>query len=199
MSALRPEEKASNKEIEQSHLGKRVIGNAATLGASLVGGSALLSRIVPLLSNLIPANLAAKGLSKVSPGLSKFFKGLTSTGYTINEGLDYLRNKINPEQNESQQNETQSPQRDPRDYINENGFPRLNQKQAKQKNLDESQVDDRDVIMNPKQQKPNLIEEEIKRFEQGYRQPQGQETLQEKQNGQGDAALMAALNKILSM
>jgi len=87
---MRPQKQASQKEVEQSYEPKKLLGQAASLAGGVAGGSAL-ARFIPLLSNLIPSSLAVKGLSKISPRLGNFFAGITSTGNTIDDGLDYLR------------------------------------------------------------------------------------------------------------
>jgi hypothetical protein len=111
---MRAKERAAESVVHQSKMPARALGAAAsTLGsfASVGLGSALLSRAIPFLNRSIPTELAVKGLSKIDPRLGKFFTGIFGSGYTVDEGLDYLRNEINPEEKqEVQQEQTEQPQ-----------------------------------------------------------------------------------------
>lgn len=96
---MRPDEEANRAEIERdqrfrSNVAKGV-GTAATLA---VGGAT--ARIMPFLSKFIPADLAMKGLSKVSPKMADFLKKGQAMGLNIEEGLDYIRGSITPKQPE---------------------------------------------------------------------------------------------------
>lgn len=93
MAIPRSDELAANKEVEQSYAPKKV-----------------LDRITPLLSNFIPAALAAKGISMISPRIGKFLRGITSSGFNLNEGLQYLRGQLGIE---DEQEEEEQPQSDP--------------------------------------------------------------------------------------
>lgn len=56
--------------------------------------SPLLARAVPLLNKLIPSSLAVKGLSKINPKLATFVTDSLAAGYTADNVLDYLRNRL---------------------------------------------------------------------------------------------------------
>jgi hypothetical protein len=58
----------------------------------------MLSRILPLLNNLIPKNLAFKGLSKIDPRIGRFLTSAASAGYTMDQALDYIRNQTQPQE-----------------------------------------------------------------------------------------------------
>jgi hypothetical protein len=98
---LRPDELASNSEIERSQerdrkLKKGVktavgVGTAA-LGASAIGG--LSSKIIPFLSEYIPENLAMKGINKVAPKVGDFLKRGMENGLDIKSGLNYLKENL---------------------------------------------------------------------------------------------------------
>ena len=79
-----------------SNVGK-VIKGAATTAA----GIGLYSKIAPFLSDLIPVDLAIKGISKFSPQLGNFLKKGQKMGLDIKEGIDYIKNNA-PQQEEEQ-------------------------------------------------------------------------------------------------
>lgn len=54
----------------------------------------MISRLLPLLSTLIPGNIASKALSKINPNIANFFQGAALGGYGIDESLDFLREKF---------------------------------------------------------------------------------------------------------
>jgi hypothetical protein len=96
---MRAKEAAAKKVLQQAEEPKQLIGAATALvsGATgLYGGSALVQRIIPFLSTYIPAGLAAKGLSNLDPRIEKYFKGIFGSGYTVDEGLDFLREQFTP-------------------------------------------------------------------------------------------------------
>jgi|ERR1700676_3735942 len=102
---MRPDERAAQTQVERSeNIRSTVKGGlkaAAGLGvAALTGGTAaaiapaISSRVLPFLSQYIPAGLAMKGLSKVNPTLGKFLKKGQEAGLDIKEGIDFIRNKL---------------------------------------------------------------------------------------------------------
>jgi len=97
---LRSDEAANEAEIERdqrfrSNVGKG-IGTAAALGGATVSG-ALASKVLPFLNKYIPQDLAIKGISKVSPRLGDFLKKGQSMGLNVEEGLNFIKDKL-PEQ-----------------------------------------------------------------------------------------------------
>lgn len=99
MAYLRPDEEASKKEIERS---KNMNRNAASLATSVAGGAALfgsgiVKNILPLLSEYVPAELAMKGINKISPKLGEYLRKGQESGLDIKEGLNFLRDKIQGE------------------------------------------------------------------------------------------------------
>src|ERR1700722_6626807 len=102
---MRPDERAALAQVERSeNIRSTVKGGlktAASLGAAaLTGGTAaaiapaISSRVLPFLSQYIPAGLAVKGLSKVNPTLGKFLKKGQEMGLDVKEGIDFIRNKL---------------------------------------------------------------------------------------------------------
>lgn len=63
-----------------------------------------MTKALPLLNKLIPAGLAVKGLSKMDGRLKQFFSSALSAGYTADHVLDYLRQRMQPAGQESEEN-----------------------------------------------------------------------------------------------
>ncbi len=97
MSYLRSGERASEEEVRRSKniesTVKRGVGAAATLGAAALGGP-IAARLAPFMSELIPVDLAVKGISKISPKLGSMLQAGMSAGLDIEDGIDFLRDKI---------------------------------------------------------------------------------------------------------
>jgi hypothetical protein len=97
MNSLRPDETAALSEIERSSDRDRKVKGSlgAIAGTGLAGASAALgSRIAPFLSELIPSDLAIKGISKIAPSIGNFLKKGQSMGLDIGEGLQFVRDSI---------------------------------------------------------------------------------------------------------
>ena len=95
--ALRSDEAANQAEVERDkkfrgNVGKG-IATAASLGSAVVAGP-LAARVMPFLNEYIPAALAVKGISKVSPKLGAFLKKGEEMGMNVQGGLDFLKEKI---------------------------------------------------------------------------------------------------------
>lgn len=110
-SFSRPDEQATQSEIDRQQsadrnlkgalkTGAKIAGTAATFGAAASTG--LGARILPFLSEYIPTDLALKGISKVSPGLGDFLKKGMSKGLSLKDGLDFIKNQINSGKSEGQ-------------------------------------------------------------------------------------------------
>jgi hypothetical protein len=94
---LRPDEQAAQDIIERSQKVnqnvKQGIKTIAGLGTATAGGAGI-AKILPFLSQYIPADLAMKGISKVSPKLGEFLKRGQAQGLDIKEGLNFIAEKI---------------------------------------------------------------------------------------------------------
>jgi len=66
--------------------------------------TALIGRALPFLNKLIPAGLAVKGLSKINPKLSNFISSSISAGYTSENVIDYLRDRMSSEGDKMEHN-----------------------------------------------------------------------------------------------
>lgn len=53
----------------------------------------MIDRILPLLNDLIPEDIAIKGISKVSPKLGEFIKSAALMGFSAKDSLGYLKNQ----------------------------------------------------------------------------------------------------------
>jgi hypothetical protein len=98
----RPDELASQSEIQRND---RLKGNLKKGASAILGtgasflGAGLTSKILPLLSEYIPTDLAIKGISKVSPMIGDFLKKGQRFGLDPKEGLKFVRDQIEkPEQ-----------------------------------------------------------------------------------------------------
>ena len=108
---MQPYQKASQAIQEQSKEPARIIGNAARTGASLAGfasGGAILKRILPFLSEHIPSDLAAKGIGKVDPRLGKFITGALGNGSTMQQALQFIKEKAENSQDQKKENPKQN-------------------------------------------------------------------------------------------
>jgi hypothetical protein len=90
---MQPYQEASEAIKRQQDAPSRYLKNAASLGLAATGGGAIASRILPFLNKYVPAEIAKKGLSKISPTISKFINGAINQGYTEEEAFDFIRNK----------------------------------------------------------------------------------------------------------
>src|ERR1017187_9128627 len=99
----RPDEIASqslvrkNQEEESRH---KSIGKTALDLATTATGIGLTAKIAPFLSKYIPADLAMKGINKVSPQLGSFLKKGMEKGLNIEDGIDFIKNQFAPKEEE---------------------------------------------------------------------------------------------------
>lgn len=66
--------------------------------------TALISRALPFLSKYIPFNIASKGLKKIDPRFGNFIESSVASGYTANEIMDFIRQKIGHPEREALEN-----------------------------------------------------------------------------------------------
>jgi len=111
MAVLRPDEEASQSAIERDKNKRNLISSGLQTAAGLATGlgsaaatPAILSKIAPFLSEYIPADLALKGISKLSPKIGNFLKKGSDMGLDIREGYEFLKGNKQPQETESNQN-----------------------------------------------------------------------------------------------
>jgi hypothetical protein len=96
-SFLRPDEQAADSEIrrnlERSQTYKNAGKTALAVGTSALGiGNA--SKILPFLNELIPADLAMKGINKIAPKVGEFLKKGQSMGMDLKSGFQFLKDNL---------------------------------------------------------------------------------------------------------
>lgn len=95
----RPDERAAQsykeRDVNFRSNVKKGIQTAAKIGLS-AASPAIGARIAPFLSEYIPIDLAMKGIDKISPKIGKFLRKGQSMGLDLKEGLDYVKEKIEP-------------------------------------------------------------------------------------------------------
>lgn len=94
---MQPYQEASEEIRRQANLPGNLLKKGAAIGASLYGGGAILKRVAPLLSPLIPSGLAAKGLEKVDPRFGKFIKSAVANGSSLDDILNFIKEKTSGE------------------------------------------------------------------------------------------------------
>src|ERR1700676_3962059 len=99
---LRPDEEANQSEIERDKNfrgnAKKAVETAANIGLTATG-LGISARIAPFLSPLIPKDLAMKGINKLSPKLGDFLKKGLEQGLNLQDGLDFIKDKIGGKEN----------------------------------------------------------------------------------------------------
>lgn len=183
---------------------------SAALGVTGIGlTSKFASKVLPFLSEYIPESLAIKGLSKINPNIGKFIKGSMEQGHTFENVKDFLKEKIQDQEQEGTKKESgkENPkekrniieQYDPElhTYLEQNlkkGMPLLEAgqqatKHGRFKKAIEKMTKDHKTPWSAILQ--TVYGQMGKPQQQEQQQPQ-----QGQQGGQGQAALMSILQKI---
>ncbi len=163
-SYLRPDERASQHEIEKANKRDQALGKGAKSALSIattVAGFGAASKILPFLSEHIPVDMAIKGISKLSPKIGNFLKRGMSSGLDVKEGLDYLRDKLNPKKEE--------PEIEPEEVKKQEAVKKFNEHVKKKSLVDEEQERfDRSYGKQSQQIGPGqkALLEEIKKLQQ---------------------------------
>lgn len=98
-----PYQEAEEELIRRGNAPLKALRHAASIGGALAGGSSILNRILPLLSDHIPQSIAKKGLAKIDPHLGKFIESATNLGHDFYEVRDFIRGKAAEEQERKSQ------------------------------------------------------------------------------------------------
>lgn len=107
---MRPDERASEVEIERAHNFDKAFKKAGTTalaaGASIAGGG-IATRLLPFFNEFVPIDLAVKGISKVSPKLGKFLQKGMQSGLDVKEGINYIKENLMPKEESEDLDEIQ--------------------------------------------------------------------------------------------
>lgn len=164
---LRSDEAASQAEIERdaafrSNI-KKGIATAASIAAPYViphVAPALASRIAPFLNKYIPPSLAIQGINKINPKLGSFLKKGADMGLDVEDGLNFLKDKLFGDKQESSKAENRN--------IIEQYLPELHQY------LDQKIKSGEDVISAATQavyEKGKPFEKIIRKIEKDHKTP----------------------------
>lgn len=92
----RADELAAQSEVDSNKRFNQGVKNAAKTATSFAlgaGGAAASARVLPFLSDLIPADLAMKGINKVAPQLGKILQAGSERGLNLEDGFNFLKEK----------------------------------------------------------------------------------------------------------
>ncbi len=84
----------------------------------------MINKILPFLNKLIPTKLAYDALQKANPKLKKFATGAIAAGYTIDETMDFLRDRFMPQEQESKYGNRPDEQAAAREVKESNRIPK---------------------------------------------------------------------------
>lgn len=203
--ALRPDERVLEEEVkrnERFNQGLKTAGKAALQVGTTAAGFGLSSKILPFLSELIPADLALKGINKISPAVGSFLKKGMSNGLDLKEGFDFLKEKFQPKAEPAKQDRNIIQQYSPELFQFIDGKIKEGLSPLQAGAVASSQKQFQDVIKKMKKDHKadfaDILQTVFGTAEQPQSQmqqpPQGQP-----QQGNVDAQLMAAFDKILKM
>lgn len=120
--SLRPDEIANRDYVERSDRAeskvKQGISTAAAIGTTALGAG-LTARLLPMLSEFIPAQTALKGISKISPKIGDFLQNGLNAGLNLKDGLDFIRGQLSPPEKEERDEamEAEEPAKEGRNII----------------------------------------------------------------------------------
>lgn len=119
---MRPDELAAQKDIERSsNWDKGIKGVAKTAAAAGMGVAG--SRLLPLLGEFVPMELAMKGINKIAPKVGDFLQRGQKAGLDLRDGFDFIKNQIEKSSERKEERESKS-----NPFQNfENEFPRLSE------------------------------------------------------------------------
>ena len=226
---LRPDELAMQEELERDQRLRgyrdKAVGTAVSLGTTALGGATafaggkLASRVLPLLNQYVPTEMALKGISKISPKMGSFLKRGMEAGLNVQEGLDFIKDKLS---GSLAAGEEKKMAKDARNIIQKHddklheylqmeigkgrsphqaaaiartnpAFEKSIKKIEKEHKANWSSIIDAIFGAEQQAQQGQMQQQQ----QQQPQQMQGQQ--QAPQQGGGDQAIMAALQKILSM
>jgi hypothetical protein len=93
---MQPYQQASEEIKRQGNRPAQIaktVGSAASAAASLYSGGNILGKVLPMLSQYLPEDLAIKGLNKIDPRFGKFIQKALSNGQSFDEVRDFIGEK----------------------------------------------------------------------------------------------------------
>lgn len=217
---MQPYQTASEEMLRQSNEPGKLLYSAGKTAGSIAVGSHVLNRIMPLLNSFVPSNIAAKGLEKIDPRFGKFIKGAEKQGFSLTDALNFIQEKTVTEESNHQQDKA----KESRNVI-EQYSPELDSFIKTKLNEGKTAIEagaiaqamkkfDKDIKKITKDHKSDWsailqsvygsaqqpMQPQTQQMQQPAQQPQSKAALQGQQaQGAGDTALIAAMQKILSM
>jgi hypothetical protein len=106
MNTMRPDEQAEQSRISANN--KRDVNikrgaKAAATAAIGTAGAGLIGKLTPFLSDLIPVDLAMKGIGKISPKLGEFLQAGSKRGLNVKDGIDFIKQNFSRQEKEENQ------------------------------------------------------------------------------------------------
>lgn len=196
---MEPYQEASEKIKEKFEQPGRFIKKAGSLGLGLAAGTAvspIVARMIPFLNDLIPADLAIKGLTKINPKFGEFIDKSLKNGFSFDEIKDFLgqqAEKVEKNQSKSVFDELLGDvdiNQLPEPVQNQLGFLKTISDQLEKKGTHRESS----TFKRLKKKIDEVLSGKIGEL-QGEAMAMPQQTAQQ-QPGQGQQALMAILQKI---
>ncbi len=195
---MQPYQEASQETQRQSEIPIDIFKSVAKTAIGYGGGIAL-SKVAPFLSKYIPENIMVKGLSKLDPRFGKFIDKALSNGTSLEEVKSFISEKMEGQED----SQKQEPPKENRNIIQQYS-PELYQF------IDEQIKNGRDPLQaGAIAQNDKRFSSIINKLSKDHKTPwsnilqsvygQSQKPQQQnsqQQSGQGQAALMAILQKL---
>lgn len=105
---FQPYQEETEEIRRQGELPLKLLKQGTKLASYALGGSSIVSRILPLLNKFVPPEIAKKGLSKINPQIGKFINSADKAGYPYEDTREFLEEKFQPaleEMNEEEKRE----------------------------------------------------------------------------------------------
>lgn len=208
---MQPYQEATEEIRRQGELPLKAAKTLGSIGASAATaylGGGVINRVLPFLSKYIPEDLAIKGLNKIDPRYGKFINKALSAGKSFEEVKEFIGEKIQGKQESTEKTPEQRSiieQYSPELFqflkgeIDKGRAPleagALAQSQGSFKNIIKKMSEDHKAPFS------SILESVFggaQQPKQQMQQPQDQNLSQQRQ-GNGDQALLAALDKMLKI
>ncbi len=148
-SNMQPYQEATEQVRKRAQDPKKALTAAGTIAGSIAGGSALASRVLPLLSSYIPGELMRKGLSKINPKIGAFVDTAINNGYGLDDVRDFMKEKFSTSESSElpqQQNQDQEHPIVKEAKIFESDFPQIAQAIANLMKSGRTPIESADIV-----------------------------------------------------